>query len=284
VRIEVGLPSSRRVFSEMRAPSALGRCGALGQQVNFPRTGGASRSSVTRIFGRTATRIFGSGSCWDLRPERCPAGLGRIVKVASDDFSALTTSSLSRCRRRRASKRRSNCRWSFKAAFAVCSRRTPLCPPLAAAARSHAPGSIDDLYVVRSYLNDWQDGRPSTWRTVEGLGWTESPPLAHDWSDRYPWPGRTQDFETAMLLGFLRKTIESTGLRCRLPALTARVWMTHQLRRPCEASSATRHRVQRLTPRRGLVSRRESRDFPKSWLPETPKTRKHYRRGLFRSS
>ena len=197
MRIEVGLPSSRRVFSEMRAPSALGRCGALGHQLNFLRTGGASRSSVTRIFGRTATRIFGSGSCRDLRPERCPAGLGRIVKVASDDFSVLTTSSLSRCRRRRASKRRSNCRWPFKAASAVCSRRKPPCPPLAAA-RSHAPGSIDDLYVVRSYLNDWQDGRPSTRRTVEGLGWTESPPLAHDWSDRIPVAGkggRTQDFE-----------------------------------------------------------------------------------------
>jgi hypothetical protein len=76
--------------------------------------------------------------------------------------------------------RRLNCRWSFKAASAVCSRRTPdAALPSSGGGRPIARyGSIDDLYVVRSYLNDWQDGRPSTRRTVEGLGG----------QNRLPWP------------------------------------------------------------------------------------------------
>ena len=62
-------------------------------------------SSITRIFGRITTRIFGSGSCrrgthlvW--------AGSWRLP----DDFCAPTTSGSSRSRRRRASKRRLHCR------------------------------------------------------------------------------------------------------------------------------------------------------------------------------
>jgi hypothetical protein len=72
-------------------------------------------SSITRIFGRTATRIFGSGSC-RRGAELVWAGSWRLP----DDFCAPTTSGSSRSRRRRASKRRLNCRWSLRAASAAC--------------------------------------------------------------------------------------------------------------------------------------------------------------------
>jgi hypothetical protein len=85
-------------------------------------------SSITRISGRTTTRIFGSGSC-RRGTQLVWAGSWRLP----DDFCAPTTSGSSRSRQRRASKRRLNCRWSFRAASAACSRRMPPCPPLAAA-------------------------------------------------------------------------------------------------------------------------------------------------------
>jgi hypothetical protein len=91
-------------------------------------------------------------------------------------------------------------------------------------------------------------------------------------------------FETAMLLGFLRKTIESTGLRCRLPALTARVWMTHPLGRPCDGHFCHSPLRTDFDTKARAWCHGVNRDFPKSWLPEILKTRKHYRRGLFRSS
>jgi hypothetical protein len=82
-------------------------------------------SSITRIFGRTATRIFGSGSC-RRGTQLVWAGSWRLP-------DAPTTSGSSRSRRRRASKGRLNSRWSLRAASAACSRRMPPCPPLAAA-------------------------------------------------------------------------------------------------------------------------------------------------------
>jgi hypothetical protein len=102
-------------------------------------------SSITRIFGRTATRIFGSGSC-RRGTQLVWAGSWRLP----DDFCAPTTSGPSRSRRRRASKRRVNCRRSLRAASAARSRRMPPCSPW----RRPAPGSIDNLYLVRSYLDN----------------------------------------------------------------------------------------------------------------------------------
>ena len=137
--------ASDRQFSEMRTPSALGGAELRIANSISREWEGHRGSSITRIFGRTATRIFGSGSC-RRGAQLVWAGSWRLP----DDFCAPTTSGSSRSRRRRASKRRLNCRWSLRAASAACSRRTPALP-------SFGGGPPDRTLLAASMISIWSE-------------------------------------------------------------------------------------------------------------------------------
>ena len=139
---------------------------------------GHHRSSITRIFGRITTRIFGSGSC-RRGTQLVWAGSWRLP----DDFCAPTTSGSSRSRQRRASKRRLiKLPLVFQGGFRCLQAADAALP-------SFGGGPPDHTLLAASMISIWSEATwttsrtagLSTRRTVEGLGWTESAPLAHDW-------------------------------------------------------------------------------------------------------
>jgi len=118
---------------------------------------------------------------WEL-PEGHPARFAGPWRLP-DDFCAPTTSGSSRSRQRRASKRRLiKLPLVFQGGFRCLQ-------PADAALPSFGGGPPDHTLLAASMISIWSEATwttsrtagLSTRRTVEGLGWTESAPLAHDW-------------------------------------------------------------------------------------------------------
>jgi hypothetical protein len=83
-------------ISEMRAPSALGRVRSFGSPIEFPENGRGIAELSNAHFRKNRDAHFRK---WEVAGTCGRRGVQVIwanVKAASDDFSALTTSSLSR--------------------------------------------------------------------------------------------------------------------------------------------------------------------------------------------